>query len=112
VQDPDPPGDEGQAAADPGARRDPRALARLFLYGSARTRQWLAEQLLADGNRDTWRLLAATVRSDEPWRLRSRCLEALGLIAGSADEPTATEVLSILLGPLPPLPPLQLREAL
>jgi hypothetical protein len=108
VQDPDPPGDEGHAAADAATRRDPKVLARLFLYGSATTRQRLAEQLLADGNRETWRLLAATVRFDEPWRLRSRCLEALGLIAGSADEPTAKEVLNILLGPLPQPPPLQL----
>jgi hypothetical protein len=41
----------------------------------------------------TWSLLGATVRSDEDWRLRARCLEVLGMAAGSADRQTAEAIL-------------------
>lgn len=75
---------------------DPRRLASLLLYGGPDTRQRLAEQLAADGAAP-WSLLAETARSREPWLLRARCLELLGLAAARADQQTAEFILGSLL---------------
>lgn len=89
----------GHAGEDAGARAGPRELTRLLLYGRLLTRQRLATRLLAEGSLETWHLLAATVRSSEPWQLRARCLEVLGLMAGGADQQSAERVLDLLLQP-------------
>lgn len=56
-------------------------------------RRRLAHRLVAAGDSRAWRLLGATVRSGEDWRLRARCLEVLGMAAGSADRQTAEAIL-------------------
>ncbi|MBI3967143.1 MAG: hypothetical protein HY329_16030 [Chloroflexi bacterium] len=71
---------------------DVQSLARLLLFGTAHTRRTTAERLLQSDD-DRWRLLAGTVRSDEPWLLRARCLEVLGLMAAQADRATAEAIL-------------------
>jgi len=67
------------------------------MYGGAETRQALARRLAADDHGDLWRLLVGTVRSDEPWLLRARCLEVLGFVAASADSERAGLILAELL---------------
>lgn len=76
---------------------DPRSLSRLLLYGRPATRRSLADHLLASPRPDAWPMLAATVRSREPWLLRARCLELLGTAAANADETTAQLILATLL---------------
>lgn len=83
---------------------DPRTLARLLVYGQPETRRVLAQRLLGEDDGEWWALLMSTVRSQEPWRLRARCLEVLGLAAGSADEQTAERILGELLAGRPPAP--------
>lgn len=77
---------------------DPFSLSRLLLYGLPATRRSIADDLLAFGRSDTWAMLAATVRSHEPWLLRARCLELLGMAAADAGEATAKLILATLLG--------------
>jgi hypothetical protein len=76
---------------------DPLSLSRLLMYGSATTRRSLADALREAGGADDWAMLAATVRSDEPWLLRARCLEVLGIAAAGADQPTAEAIFGVLL---------------
>ena len=76
---------------------DLRSLARVLLYGTPDTRRALARRLSRNGARELWPLLVETVRSNEPWLLRARCLEVLGLVVGTADPDTATAILSSLL---------------
>jgi hypothetical protein len=74
-----------------------RGLAHVLMYGSPCSRRLLAERLLRIGDPGCWSLLGDTVRSGEPWQLRARCLETLGLAAGSADQHTAESILRALL---------------
>jgi hypothetical protein len=67
------------------------------MHGSAATRRSVADGLLESGGPDDWAMLAATVRSAEPWLIRARCLEVLGLAAAGGDEPTAEAILAALL---------------
>jgi len=76
---------------------DLRSLSRVLMYGTAQTRRALADRLATEGRDDLWPLLVATVRSDEPWLLRARCLEVLGVVAGSASPEVAATILSGLL---------------
>jgi DNA-binding CsgD family transcriptional regulator len=81
---------------------DARKLTRLLLYGRPASRQKVAESLARGHDTDSVRLLADTVRAPGPWLLRARCLEALGAIAGSADQRTCELVLEALVSPTPP----------
>ena len=76
---------------------DLQNLARQLAYGSPATRQRLVEGLLSRGDVRIWALLIDTVRSGEPWSLRARCLEVLGLAAARADQQTAELILTALL---------------
>ena len=76
---------------------DPVSLSRLLMYGSAATRRSVADGLLASGGADDWAMLAVTVRSNEPWLLRARCLEVLGMAAAGGDERTAKAIIATLL---------------
>ena len=76
---------------------DLQSLARQLAYGSPATRQRLVEGLLSRGDFRIWALLVDTVRSGEPWSLRVRCLEVLGLAATRADQQTAERILTALL---------------
>jgi hypothetical protein len=76
---------------------DLRSLARVLIYGTPQTRRALADRLATEGRDDLWPLLVATVRSDEPWLLRARCLEVLGVVAGSARPEIAATILTGLL---------------
>ena len=68
------------------------------------SRRRLAHRLVAKGQSRTWRLLGATVRSGEDWRLRARCLEALEMAAGSADRQTAEPILDAVAAAREPSP--------
>jgi hypothetical protein len=76
---------------------DLQSLARQLAYGSPATRQRIVEGLLSRGDFRLWALLVDTVRSGEPWSLRARCLEVLGLAATRADQQTAELILTALL---------------
>jgi hypothetical protein len=76
---------------------DPLSLSRLLMYGNAATRRSVADGLLESGSADDWAMLAATARSNEPWLLRARCLEVLGMAAAGGDEPTAQAILALVL---------------
>ena len=76
---------------------DLQSLARQLAYGSPATRQRLVEGLLSRGDVRIWALLVDTVHSGEPWSLRARCLEVLGLAAARADQQTAELILTALL---------------
>lgn len=76
---------------------DPRSLSRLLLYGSPQTRRALAAHLREPDAHHDRSLLLSTACSNEPWRLRARCLEVLGLAAGDGDEATARAILDGLL---------------
>ena len=78
---------------------DLRSLSRILLYGGAGTRRALARRLAAEDSQELWRLLVSTVRSDEPWLLRARCLEVIGIVAGSADPRRTAAILEALLEP-------------
>jgi hypothetical protein len=78
---------------------DVRSLGRVLMYGGAETRRALARRLAADDQRDLWRLLVGTVRSEGPWLLRARCLEVLGHVVANADAERAGLILSELLAP-------------
>lgn len=75
-----------------------QTLARLLLYGTPASRRRLAMRLGGDGEGDALALLVATARSGDRWRLRARALEALGLVAGSAEQGLAERILAGLLG--------------
>ncbi len=74
-----------------------RGFTRVLLHGSPDTRRAVAQQLLATDDALWCRLLADTVRSHEHWLLRARCLETLGLIAGTSSQQTAESILAALL---------------
>jgi hypothetical protein len=80
---------------------DLRSLSRILLYGGPGTRRALARRLAGEDGQELWRLLVSTVRSDEPWLLRARCLEVIGLVAGSADPQRAAAILEALREPDP-----------
>ena len=69
-------------------------LSRQLAFGSERTRDAVADRLLADGRPAWWDLLARTAWSQEAWRVRAGCLDVLGRVAGRADEATAQQVLA------------------
>ncbi|HKN49301.1 MAG TPA: hypothetical protein VJ010_03645 [Actinomycetota bacterium] len=75
-----------------------RALALVLLYGEPPTRRAAALRLLDEPSPlpVPWSTLATTVWSTDPWRLRARALEALGVAAGEADERTASAILDEL----------------
>jgi hypothetical protein len=76
---------------------DVLSLARLLCYGGPDTRRGMAERLVqGGGGTAAWPLLAGTVRSREPWLLRARCLEMLGLAAARADRQTAELILRLV----------------
>jgi hypothetical protein len=77
---------------------DVRSLARVLLHATPSSRRAVALRLLEAEDPRWWTLLAATVRSDEDWRLRARCLEVLGLAAGAADRQTVEQIAAALLG--------------
>lgn len=72
------------------------AVANLLLFGGPEARRHMAEDLAIRQDRSIWRLLLATVDSAEPWRLRARSLEMLGLVAGCAKQEMAEEILRAL----------------
>ena len=78
--------------------RDPRIVVAVLLYGSDASRRELASQMLAQGDLADWRLLANTVRSDDRWLMRARCLEVLGLAAANGPPHVAELILRLLLG--------------
>lgn len=82
-------------------RDDLASLVNRLMWGSAGTRQRLAEQLANNGSSRVLAMLAETVRSDAPWRLRARCLEVLGLAAGQAQRELAEHILRLLVGERP-----------
>ena len=84
---------------------DVRSLSRILLYGGPDTRRALARRLALEDREEMWQLLVATVHSDEPGLLRARCLEVLGLVAGSADPDRAARILAALLDTSPPKGP-------
>jgi hypothetical protein len=71
----------------------------VLLYGEPPTRRQAALRLLDQPAPAPvpWSTLATTVCSTDPWRLRARALEALGVAAGEADERTASAILEQLL---------------
>jgi len=77
-------------------RDDLLSLTRGLLWGTTATRHQLAEQLAQSGCGVGRAMLAETARSTEPWRLRARCLEVLGLAAGQAERTVAEEILRLL----------------
>jgi hypothetical protein len=79
--------------------RDPRSVVAVLLYGTDASRRELAVQFLAQGDATTWKLLANTVRSDDRWLLRARCLEVLGLAAANGPAHVAEIILRTLLDP-------------
>jgi len=85
---------DGPGEVRPGA--EARALALVLLYGEPRTRREAALRLLDPPELVSWSTLATTVWSTDPWSLRARSLEALGVAAGHADEHTAQAILDEL----------------
>ena len=81
---------------------DIRSLVAILLYGTEASRRELAARLPAEHDQAGWELLANTVRSDDPWLLRARCLEALGVAAANGPSHFAETILRTLLGsPVP-----------
>ena len=78
-----------------GSIPDGRTLATVLVHGSNEARFRLAEDLAASDG-DVLSILAVTVRSDEDWRLRARCLEVLGKAASLGGEARAKEILQAL----------------
>lgn len=72
------------------------SVTNLLLFGGPEARRHMAEDLVIRRDRSMWKLLLATATSTEPWALRARSLEMLGLIAGFADQKMAEEILSAL----------------
>ena len=78
-----------------GSPVDARSLSAVLIHGSGEARLRLAEGL-ADSDGDVLSVLATTVRSDENWLLRARCLEVLGQAASLGGEARAIEILKVL----------------
>jgi hypothetical protein len=78
-----------------GSNLDARSLSAVLVHGSSEARFRLAEGL-ADSDGDVLSILAVTVRSDEDWLLRARCLEVLGQAASLGGEARAKEILQVL----------------
>ncbi len=97
----DPPKTSRREPPGGGARTDPTWLVRILLYGQPATRRRAVARLVQTADIDTWQLLAGTVRSDQPWLLRARSLEALGLVAGAVGRETAEHVLRLLVEGIP-----------
>ncbi len=76
-----------------------KTLSRVLSFGCAESRRSFAEMLAARNDPEIWGLLAETVHSDGPWRLRARCLETLGIAAGCLDKEKAESILKALLKP-------------
>ena len=74
---------------------DARSLSAVLVHGSSDARVRLAEDLAASDG-DVLSILAVTVRSDEHWFLRARCLEVLGKAASLGGEARAKEILQAL----------------
>ena len=77
-----------------GSILDARTLSAVLMHGSSDARFRLAEGLASDDA--VVSTLTTTVRSDESWLLRARCLEVLGLVAALAGEPRAKQILQAL----------------
>ena len=67
----------------------------MLVYGSSDGRLRVAEAL-ANSDGEWLSILAVTVRSDENWLLRARCLEVLGKAASLGGEARAKEILQAL----------------
>ena len=78
-----------------GSVPDARSLSAVLVHGSDDARLRLAKDLAAS-NGEVLSILAVTVRSDENWRLRARCLEVLGQAASLGGEARAKEILQVL----------------
>jgi hypothetical protein len=78
-------------------REAAQVLGRVLLYGSANSRRAAAKRLVRDNDPEVWDMLVSTVRSAEPWLLRARALEVLGLVVGEADQPIAEKLVGDLL---------------
>lgn len=74
---------------------DARSLSAVLMHGSDEARRRLA-QGLANADGDVLSILAVTVRSDEDWLLRARCLEVMGQAASLGGEARAKEILHAL----------------
>ena len=72
---------------------------RVLLFGRAETRRRLIQDAIAGADQDIWNVLVETVRSRGPWKVRARCLEALGVAAGSSDQALAEYILHALSSP-------------
>ena len=77
-----------------GSVLDARTLSAVLMHGSSNARFRLAEGLASDDS--VVSTLTTTVRSDESWLLRARCLEVLGLVAALGGEARAKEILKAL----------------
>ena len=75
-----------------------RGLASVLLNGTPESRRSAALRLLDSEDLLWLPLLAETVRAGDEWHLQGRCLEVLGLIAGTGDQATVESILSALLG--------------
>lgn len=78
-----------------GSLPDARSLSAVLVHGSTDARVRLAEDLAASDG-DILSILAVTVRSDEDWLLRARCLEVLGKAASLGGEARARVILEAL----------------
>ena len=74
---------------------DARSLSAVLMHGSGDARLRLAEDLAASDG-EILPILAVTVRSNEDWLLRARCLEVLGKAASLGGEARAREILQAL----------------
>ncbi len=78
-----------------GSPPDARTLSAVLVHGSSDARVRLAADIAASDG-DILSILAVTVRSDENWLLRARCLEVLGQAACIGGEARAKEILQVL----------------
>lgn len=77
-------------------RMNPAALHHVLLYGRAETRRLCVEEMVRSGQVDVWPVLVSTIQSSGSTALRARCLEALGVIAGSVSSDIAEQILTFL----------------
>jgi hypothetical protein len=80
-------------------------------WGTPDSRRALAERLVHRADHPMLALLADTVRSEEGWGIRARCLEVLGLAAAQADRPLGEHILGLLVGRAPGPPQEELGSA-
>lgn len=90
--------DQRQAVTD----ADLGDIANRLVLSSAKSRAELAAELASYSTPELWAILGHTVRSADDWLLRARCLELLGLIAGSSDRETAEAIIAALTRPRDP----------